>query len=90
MLIICFLMYADVSSFDAKIGQPNHPSIFYSLLFICEIRRRFSDIPEAGRMTARLVIVWIWSLSGGQREREKNPPTACQRSMGVGVREPSK
>lgn len=40
-------------------------------------------------MTARLVIVWIWSLSGGQREGEK-PPTACQRSMGVGVREPSK
>lgn len=57
---------------------------FYSLLFMCEIRRMFSDIPEAGRMTARLVIVWIWSLSGGQREREKKTPRDAKDQWGGG------
>lgn len=34
MLIICFLMYAGVSSFDAKMGQPNHPSSFFTVFFL--------------------------------------------------------
>lgn len=34
MLIICFLMYAGVSSFDAKMGQPNHPSFFFTVFFL--------------------------------------------------------
>lgn len=36
-------------------------------------------------MTARLVIVWIWSLSGGQREREKTPPQHAKDQWGWGL-----
>lgn len=75
MLIICFLMYAGVSSFDAKTGQPNHPSSFFTVFFLY--------VKSGGGFQTFLRLEeWqlAWWLSGSgvwaedrEREGEKKP-----------------
>lgn len=48
------------------------PSFFFFFL-VRKINRRFSDIPEAGRTAARLVIVWIWIFWVEEREKHRRP-----------------
>lgn len=74
-----------MSSFDAKMGQPNHPSSFFTVFFLY--------VKSGGGFQTFLRLEeWqlAWWLSGSgvwaeDREREKKPPQHAKDQWGWGL-----